>query len=150
MSNSETNQPSGSAVAKYYIMATVVALIGLADSAYLTSKHISGSQVPCSITGGCEQVLTSSYSEIFGVPTAALGVLAYLAAFSLALLTYFGNRQLWNLFGVAAVLMAGFSLWFVYLQAFVIGAFCQFCLLSAITSISLFAIFISSKIFPSR
>jgi len=150
MNESTVNEKSINTAAKYTIIAAVISLIGLADSAYLTSKHLSGSQVPCNITGGCEQVLTSSYSEIFGIPTAAFGVLAYMTAFSLALLTYFGNRQLWNLFGVVVILMAGFSLWFIYLQAFVIGAFCQFCLLSAITSFTLFTIFTSSKLFHSK
>jgi uncharacterized membrane protein len=40
--------------------------------------------------------------------------------------------------------MAGFSGWLIYVQAALIGAFCQFCLLSAISSIILFVIFIAS------
>ncbi len=150
MSNLETIPTPHNTAARYTILAAVFALIGLMDSAYLTSKHFSGSQVPCSITGGCEQVLTSSYSEIFGVPTAVFGAIAYFSAFSLATLTYFGNPKMWTLVGVLASLMAFFSLWLIYLQAFVIGAFCQFCLISAATSITLFIIFLASKLFRSQ
>jgi len=137
-------------VAKPAILATVVALIGLADSAYLTSKHFSGAAVPCSLITGCETVLTSSYAEMFGIPTAAFGVFAYFIAFSLALLTAFGNRKMWNLFGALTIVMAIFTIWFLYLQAFVIKAFCQFCLISAATSLTLLAIFLVSKFLRSK
>jgi uncharacterized membrane protein len=41
--------------------------------------------------------------------------------------------------------MAAFAVWLIYLQGFVIGAFCQFCLLSAATSFTLFILFLISK-----
>ncbi len=127
------------------IAAAIVALAGLADSVYLTVHHITAEPVPCSIISGCETVLTSSYAELAGVPLAAFGAAAYFAAFSLALLAVFGNRTAWFLFGLASVGMAGFTLWLLYLQAFVIGAFCQFCLISALTSITLFILALISR-----
>ena len=130
---------------KLPIAAVVLALIGLFDSVYLTVKHLAAEPVPCSLISGCETVLTSTYAEIAGVPLATFGAAAYFAAFSLALLAMFGNRKAWLLFGIAATGMAGFTLWLLYLQAFVIGAFCQFCLLSAATSIGLFIIAALSK-----
>lgn len=137
-------------VAKLPLLAAVVALIGLVDSIYLTLHHLSGEQVPCSVTGGCETVLTSHYAEIAGIPLAAFGAAAYFLAFSLAILAAFGNRKLWFLFGIQVSLMAAFSLWLFYLQAFVIKAFCQFCLLSAATTITLFIIALISKFWRSR
>ncbi len=134
------------AVAKLPLLAAVVALIGLADAIYLTIKHFTGEAVPCSIVEGCEQVLTSSYAEIGGVPLAIFGVAAYFAAFSLAILTAFGNRSLWTLFGIQVSLMLIFTAWLVYLQAFVIEAFCQFCLLSAAVTLGLFIIYLVSKL----
>jgi uncharacterized membrane protein len=127
------------------IVASLVALAGLADSAYLTVKHFTHEPVPCSLIEGCEQVLTSPYAEFGGVPLAALGAAAYFVAFSLAMLAAFGNRVMWTLFCVQAVIMAGFSVWLLYLQGAVIGAFCQFCLLSAATSITLLIIAAISK-----
>ncbi len=135
---------------KLSVIATVVALIGLTDSAYLTSKHLTGAAVPCSLITGCETVLTSAYAEIFGIPTAAFGAFAYFLAFSFALLTAFGNRKMWNLFGALSIVMAVFTIWLLYLQAFVIKAFCQFCLISAATSLTLLFIFILSRIFRTK
>ncbi|NNE97934.1 MAG: vitamin K epoxide reductase family protein [Pyrinomonadaceae bacterium] len=137
-------------IPKPAILATLVALIGLADSAYLTSKHFTGAAVPCSLIDGCETVLTSTYAEMYGIPTAAFGVIAYFLAFSLALLTAFGNKKLWNMFGVLTLLMATFTFWLLYLQAVVIKAFCQFCLISAATSITLLLVYILSLTFRSK
>lgn len=151
MDISEENILSESTTAaKLQFPAAVVALIGLGDAVYLTIHHLSGKQVPCSVTGGCETVLTSSYAEIAGIPLAVFGAAAYFIAFSLAILAAFGNRKAWFLFGCLASLMAVFSLWLFYLQAFVIKAFCQFCLLSAITTLTLFIFALVSKFRRSR
>jgi uncharacterized membrane protein len=147
MNNSEIlAQPANNTVAKLPLLAAVVALIGLIDSIYLTIHHYTGEKVPCSIVEGCEQVLTSSYAEVGGFPLAAFGAIAYFAAFSLAILAAFGNRLMWTLFTAQVVLMTIFTAWLVYLQASVIGAFCQFCLLSAATTLTLFIIALVSKI----
>ena len=147
-SNSEfITDESTNTVAKLPLLAAVIALIGLGDAIYLTIHHYTGEKVPCSIVEGCEQVLTSAYSEVGGVPLAVFGAAAYFAAFALAILAAFGNRSMWTLFGVQVSLMMIFTAWLVYLQAFVIEAFCQFCLLSAATTFVLFVIFLVSK-FP--
>ena len=147
MNNSQIlAQPANNAVAKLPLLAAVVALIGLADSIYLTIHHYTGEKVPCSVVEGCEQVLTSSYAEVAGFPLAAFGAIAYFVAFSLAVLAAFGNRLMWTLFTAQVVLMTVFTAWLVYLQAAVIGAFCQFCLLSAATTFTLFIIALVSKI----
>lgn len=135
-----------SGIAKLPLLAAIVALIGLADAVYLTVHHYTAEPVPCSIVAGCETVLTSSYAEIGGIPLAAFGAAAYFIAFSLALLTAFGNRAMWTLFGVQAVLMSLITVWLLYLQAFVIGAFCQFCLVSAATSFTLLALYGVSRL----
>ena len=126
------------------IAASIVSLIGLADSIYLTVHHFTAEPVPCSLFEGCEQVLTSSYAEIAGIPLAAFGAAAYFAAFSLAVLTAFGDRRMWRIFGAHITLMALFSTWLVYVQAAIIGAFCQFCLVSAGTTFLLLTLFIIS------
>lgn len=138
------------AIAKLPAAAAIVALAGLADSVYLTIHHYTAEPVPCSVITGCEQVLTSSYAEMFGIPTAAFGVAAYLTAFILAGLTAFGNRRMWSLFGALVVVMAIFTGWLIYLQGFVIEAFCQFCLISAATSLTLLLIFLASKFIRSK
>jgi len=145
MTPSDEYVESASPMPKLPIAAAVVALAGLADSVYLTVKHIAAEPVPCSIISGCETVLTSTYAEIAGIPLAAFGAAAYFAAFALALLAAFGNRSAWLGFGILSVAMAGFTAWLLYLQAFVIEAFCQFCLLSALTSLAMFIIALFSR-----
>lgn len=139
------SESSGGAVAKLPLLAAAVALVGLADAIYLTIHHYTGEQVPCSIVAGCEQVLTSSYATIAGIPLAIFGAAAYFTAFSLAILAAFGNRIMWKLFGVQVVVMTIFTAWLIYLQGFIIGAFCQFCLLSAGTTLTLCIIYLCSK-----
>ncbi len=141
--NSEISR-SG-ATAKLPVLAAIVALVGLCDAVYLTIHHYTATPVPCSIVEGCEQVLTSSYAEIYGIPLALFGAVAYLDAFLLAALAAFGKRQMWTIFGIQVILMAIFTAWLIYLQGYVIEAFCQFCLLSAATTLTLLIIFLISK-----
>lgn len=151
MNNSEiVAQETNNTVAKLPLLAAAVALVGLVDSIYLTTKHFAGATVPCTVLEGCEQVLTSSYAEVAGVPLAALGAIAYFVAFSLAILAAFGNRLMWTLFSVQVVFMTIFTIWLVYLQGSVIGAYCQFCLLSAATTLTLFIITLISKFRHSK
>jgi len=135
----------GASIAKLPALGAIVALAGLADSTYLTVHHLTAQPVPCNIVAGCETVLTSSYAEIGGIPLAAFGALAYFIAFSLALLAAFGNRMTWTLFGIQVVLMSIFTTWLLYLQGYVIEAFCQFCLISAITTFTMLGVFIASR-----
>jgi uncharacterized membrane protein len=142
---SETSDDAS--IARLPMAGAIVALAGVADATYLTIHHLTAEPVPCSIISGCETVLTSPYAEIAGVPLAAFGALAYFIAFALALLAAFGNRMMWTLFGVQVILMSLFTAWLLYLQGFVIGAFCQFCLISALTTFTMLAVFIASRIF---
>ncbi len=146
MTDAEPIDESAGSTAKLPLAAAFVALVGLADSVYLTVHHLTAEPVPCSLISGCETVLTSSYAEIAGVPLAAFGAVAYFVAFSLAILAAFGNRLMWMAFGAQVVLMAAVTAWLLYLQAFVIGAFCQFCLLSAITTFTMLIIFVLSRL----
>ena len=150
MNDAETAAEPTDSIVKLPIAAAIVALIGLVDSVYLTVHHLNAVPVPCSLIDGCETVLTSSYAEIAGIPLAAFGAAAYFAAFSLALLAAFGNRLMWTLFGGQAILMALVSGWLIYLQAAVIGAFCQFCLLSAATSLTLLVLFVLSLLIKRK
>lgn len=144
----ETTQQNS--IAKLPLLASIVALGGLADAIYLTIHHYTKEVVPCGEAFDCGAVLTSSYAEIGGIPLAIFGALAYFTAFSLAILAAFGNRLMWRLFGVQVLLMACFTAWLVYLQAFVIKAYCQFCLISAGITLTLLIIALVSKFWKSE
>jgi uncharacterized membrane protein len=122
---------------RLYITAAIVSLIGLADAIYLTVEHVTGQSVRCTIIAGCSEVLSSRYAVVAGLPLAAVGAAAYFSVFSLATLAAFGYRVAGTLMTALVLLMFLFSLWLIYLQAFVIHAFCQFCLLSAAVTTAL-------------
>jgi len=119
-----------SAIAIYIAMA-LVSLVGIGDAVYLTVQHITGESLRCTIVSGCSEVLSSEYATVRGVPLAAIGAGAYFVVFSLATLALFGYRIAGKLLAIVVGLMFLTSLWLLYLQAFVIKHFCQFCLLSA-------------------
>jgi uncharacterized membrane protein len=120
-----------------YVSSALLSLFGLADAIYLTIEHITGQGVRCTIVAGCSEVLSSSYAVMFGVPLAAIGAGAYFGVFSLATLAAFGYRTAGLLLTLLVSGMFLVSLWLIYLQAFVIKAFCQFCLFSAAVTILL-------------
>ncbi|MCC6404982.1 MAG: vitamin K epoxide reductase family protein [Candidatus Yanofskybacteria bacterium] len=127
---------------KYLAIAfCIAALIGFADAAYLTAQHLRGVIPPCVVLNNCEQVLTSAYASVGPVPVAALG-LGYYGAVLLLLIAFFDtkNRKLLHIASwlVSAGMLA--SLYFIYVQLFIIGALCPYCLVSAFTTTVMFAI----------
>jgi uncharacterized membrane protein len=133
-----------------YTAAALVSLIGLADSIYLTIEHLAGRAVQCTVTSGCEEVLTSAYASIGGVPLAGVGAVAYFVVFSTAILAAFGNRQAGNLLLYVVALMLVVSVYLFALQAFVLHAFCQFCLLSGAVTLLLALIVAAERFYVRR
>jgi uncharacterized membrane protein len=142
--NPEANVRSRKA-ALLYGGAALVAMVGLADSIYLTVEHISGRSVKCTIVSGCSEVLSSPYATVRGIPLALIGATAYFSVFSLATLAAFDYKLTATLLTFLVALMFLTTLWLVYLQAFVIGHFCQFCLLSAIVTTVLIVLVVIAR-----
>jgi len=116
-----------------------LALVGFADATYLAVEHWRGEVPDCSIIHGCDQVLGSKYAAIGPVPVALLGAGYYLTLVGLGVLYADTKNIRWAyLAGQLTWLGLGASVILVGLMAFVIEAYCQFCLLSALTSILLF------------
>jgi uncharacterized membrane protein len=132
-----------------YAAAALLSLVGLSDAIYLTVEHLAGRNVQCTITNGCEEVLTSTYATVAGLPLAGLGALCYFIAFSLAVLAAFGNEKAGRLLFYVVALMLAVSVYLFVLQAFVIHAFCQFCLLSGAVTL-LLALIVSADRFYFR
>ncbi len=131
-----------------WLLATfiAVALIGFSDSSFLLAKRLSGGPIPCFITTGCDTVSLSSYSTLWGIPLAGWGVAFYLGIGFLTLL-YWDTKKEYLLKLIFTGTFIGFvmSAYFMYLQKFVIGAFCVYCIGSAITSTTLFALSLISR-----
>ena len=129
-----------------YLIAALVSLVGLADAIYLTVEHVTGQTLRCTITSGCSEVLGSKYAQIGSVPLATVGAVAYFLVFSLAILAAFGYKFARPLLAALISLMFLVTLWLLYLQAFVIHHYCQYCLLSAGVTTVITAIVFGSKI----
>jgi uncharacterized membrane protein len=132
---------------KLYVVAALLALLGIADALYLTIEHVTGQSVRCTIISGCSAVLSSPYAVVAGIPLAAVGGAAYFTVFSLAILAIFGYRTAGKLLLPFVGAMFLVTLWLIYLQAFVIREFCQYCLLSALitTTLLVVAVFINRR-----
>ena len=115
----------------FLIITALVALIGLGDAAYLTVSHLAGDDSVCGASQPCSIVLGSKYAVMAGIPTAAFGVIAYFSVFSAATLAAFGYARARTFLIWIITAMFAVTLWFLYLQAFVLHAFCPFCLFSA-------------------
>ncbi len=126
----------------------VIALGGLADATFLTVMHLTGNDSVCGPSAGCSKVLSSVYASVGKVPTAAFGMVAYFVVFSAAICLAFGYLKARAvLHGVIAAMFLA-TLGFLFIQAFVLHAFCPFCLLSAALTFLLAGTALAS--WPSR
>jgi uncharacterized membrane protein len=128
-----------------YLIAAIVSLIGLGDAIYLTIRDIAGESLRCTIIAGCSEVLSSKYAHIGSVPLASVGAFAYFVFFSLAILAAFGYGFVRPLLLILVSFMFLATLWLLYLQAFVIRHFCQYCLLSGAVTITLTVLIASAS-----
>lgn len=124
---------------RYYV--TVLAILGFVDASYLTYKHFFDRNIIC-YTGpfsDCGAVLNSSYSQFLGIPVALFGVLHYLAVIYFYINANSFNTVIYKRF-LFIQTFAGLilSVFFTYLQFFVIKAICPYCLLSAVISFILY------------
>lgn len=123
-----------------------LAVVGLVDSAWLTILHYSGPGAAfCPQGSGCAQVANSPYSTLLGLPVALLGVAGYGLVLALALWPRPSPRLRLALHLTA---VAGFSytLYLLYLQQFVIRAFCPYCLVSAVAVTAILALVVASGV----
>ncbi|MGH9900047.1 MAG: vitamin K epoxide reductase family protein [Pyrinomonadaceae bacterium] len=120
-----------------YISIAAFSLVGLTDSIYLTVEHLAGRTVPCRVVTGCSEVLHSAYATVGNLPLAGLGVVAYFCVLSLAILAIFGFTKTANFILPLVAVMFVATLYLFYLQAFVIQAFCFYCLISGVITLLL-------------
>ena len=114
-----------------YTTVAIVSLAGLADATYLTVQAFTGETLSCGGSPDCFRVLGSSYARVGGVPVALLGALAYFSAFTFATFAAFGYARVRTLLIPTVGAMFLVTLWFLYVQAFLLHAYCRYCLFSA-------------------
>jgi uncharacterized membrane protein len=109
----------------------IVALAGLADATYLTVQALTGETLTCGGSPDCFRVLGSSYARLGKIPVAMLGALAYFTVFTFATFAAFGYRRAPKFLVLTVGAMFLMTLWLLYVQAFLLHAFCRYCLFSA-------------------
>lgn len=113
----------------------VLALIGLGIAAYMSYVEVTRTDAVCGPIGDCNTVQDSIYAKIFGVSVGIIGIAGYLAIMAGWLVQIYGpenlktlaKRGIWTMgwFGIL------FSIYLTFLEPFVIGASCAWCLSSA-------------------
>lgn len=127
---------------KNRMVVAILALLGLLVSLYMLAYALGFTgPVVCGI-GNCEAVQNSPYSRVGPIPVAAFGVLGYAVLMVVALAGLqpgSGTERV-----VPPALLVGgvigllFSVYLTYLEAFVIHAWCQWCVSSAIIMVLAF------------
>jgi uncharacterized membrane protein len=149
MKNLETSsvKPFLNQKIKLIILFIILAsFLGFLEAGYLTAKYYTKTPIVCFVFEGCDKVAASPYATIFNIPLALFGVLFYLAIF-FSVLFYWQTE---NLKAVKLILVLSTfaflaSIYFVYLQFFIIKAICSYCFLSAGFSIILFVLSLMLK-----
>jgi uncharacterized membrane protein len=121
----------------------VLSLIGFFVAAYLVAHHLGWvGHLMCGV-GDCDVVQASTWSSVGPVPTAGIGLAGYIALLIVSILglqpTFLGSRWVSAALLAMASVALVFSVFLTYLEAFVIHAWCQWCVLSAILVVLIFA-----------
>lgn len=115
----------------------VLSLMGIAVAAYLTYVETAHVQAVCGPVGDCNTVQQSQYARLFGLlPVGVLGLAGYLAIIAAWMVGRFDEYRRARLANLALLAMAlfgvVFSIYLTFLEPFVIGATCMWCLSSAL------------------
>jgi uncharacterized membrane protein/thiol-disulfide isomerase/thioredoxin len=115
----------------------VVSVLGLGVALYLTYVETTQSQAICGPVGDCNSVQQSPYAMIFGViPVGLFGAAGYIAILGAWFVQRRTTGRLHNLATIGIWSMAWFgiiySIYLTFLEPFVIGATCMWCLSSAV------------------
>lgn len=81
-------------------------------------------------SSGCSVVQTSPYSEFLGISNSYFGIVAFLIliGFTISELKQPRKRKRFVI-QTGLIVASGIALYFIYLQIFVIGAFCKYCMI---------------------
>lgn len=115
----------------------VLSLVGLVVAGYLTYIESTAARAVCGPVGDCNTVQQSEYARLFGVlPIGALGLAGYVAILAAWAAGRSGNERVATRGWLALFLMSLggtlFSIYLTFLEPFVIGATCAWCLTSSV------------------
>lgn len=113
-----------------------LALIGAFVATYLMLYKIGAiGHLACGL-GSCERVNISRWATFLGAPVAAWGIAFYVATLVVAIAgtspAWIGRREISIVLAVMSAVGVAFSAWLTYLELYVIGAVCRYCVVSAV------------------
>jgi uncharacterized membrane protein len=115
----------------------ILALIGIGISIYLSFIEVANAEPVCGPIGDCGAVQQSQFTYLFGViPIGILGLFGYSSIIIFWLLSRFGPISIQKWASLIIWILAWFGLFFsiylTFLEPFVIGATCAWCITSAV------------------
>ncbi|MEX0907980.1 MAG: vitamin K epoxide reductase family protein [Gemmatimonadota bacterium] len=120
----------------------LLALVGFLISAYMSAYRFGLLGTIMCGSGGCETVQNSPWAAFLGVPVPLIGLAGYGALFAAAIAglqpRFDGDRRIAGILSAAAVIGVLFSAYLTYLEAAVIRAWCQWCIVSAVLAALIF------------
>lgn len=125
----------------------VFSLLGLGVSAFLLYEYSLSGSVVCPLGGGCDIVRSSIYSNFLGISLPVLGIAFYLmmGVLSIVRSQKMASKILLNLQLFISIIGVGFGIYLTFLEAFVIKAYCFWCVLSFIISVVILALVLNPK-----
>jgi uncharacterized membrane protein len=114
-----------------------ISIFGIAVAAYLAFVETTQTTAICGPIGDCNTVQQSPYATLFGfLPVGVLGVIGYIGILAIWIINYYGPTKLKHqtsilLWGMA-ILGVLFSIYLTFLEPFVIGATCMWCISSSV------------------
>lgn len=121
----------------------ILCIAGFIIAGYLFFKDTRDMDVFCDGVGDCQAVQHSQYSRLYGfMPVSAIGMLGYMFLLGLWILSIRSKDRLLQMASLAMPVLAVcgllFSIWLTWLELYVIGAVCAWCLASAVVISLLF------------
>lgn len=115
----------------------ILSIIGIFIAIYLSYVEVTETIAVCGPVGDCNTVQQSSYATLFGIlPIGLLGIAGYIAIFVAWLIFHFNAKNSQKLLAYLIWGMAWFgvlfSIYLTFLEPFIIGATCMWCISSAI------------------
>lgn len=137
---------------------TILAVVGLLDSWYIFYKKQKKEKLLCFVSpimarlapkrgGGqdCNEVVNSKYSHIYGVPNEVLGIIFYFSILGIVGLVTIGITELHGISLMAVIHLTAFfalllSIFLTAIQAFVLKAWCEYCLIAMFANFGIFVL----------
>jgi len=113
---------------------------GLLVAFYMSYVEVGQMEAVCGAVGDCNAVQSSPYASILGLPIGVLGLLGYgliLLAWAISLGQGSAARYAQTALLALALFGVGFSAYLTFLEPFVIGASCAWCLTSALVMLAI-------------